>query len=235
MSLKRSIDGEREGWGGGLVKWVDRWPQVYQLLLSQPFLAIIKRALFGLACVACLAVQGGHAKGRGGLLFFSLIVRPRHFFFCPPHPPPPKKNGVCYSVYDWLRWGDLLFRVYARVEARNEPAGDGPGAGVRSCYTGSSIMSSKMFKRRHLRKFQTMISSSIRKTTLWASLTIRRTDVHLDSCSLTIAHVLFPGYHCSLLSFGACQSDGCAAELTVKWRSTDRSLSFVRTLLLEPR
>ena len=33
------------------------------------FLAIIKRALFGLACVACLAVQGEHAKGRGGLLF----------------------------------------------------------------------------------------------------------------------------------------------------------------------
>ena len=33
------------------------------------FLAIIKRALFGLACVACLTVQGEHAKGRGGLLF----------------------------------------------------------------------------------------------------------------------------------------------------------------------
>ena len=46
------------------------------------------------------------------------------------------------------------------------------------------------------------------QTTLWASLTIRRTNVHLDSCSLTIAHAVLQGYHCSLLSFGACQSDG---------------------------
>ena len=30
------------------------------------------------------------------------------------------------------------------------------------------------------------------QTTLWASLTIRRTNVHLDSCSLTIAHALLP-------------------------------------------
>ena len=73
---------------------MDRRPQVYQLLLSQPFLAIIKRALFGLACVACLAVQGDHAKGRGRLLFFSLIVRPRHFFFCPPAPPPPATQSM---------------------------------------------------------------------------------------------------------------------------------------------
>ena len=55
-------------------------------------LAIIKRALFGLACLACLAVKGEHAKGRGGLLFFSLIVRLGHFSFCPPPPPPPKKK-----------------------------------------------------------------------------------------------------------------------------------------------
>ena len=49
----------------------------------------------------------------------------------------------------------------------NEPAGDRPGAGeikVRSCYTGSkSVKSSKMRKSRDLHKFQTMISSSIRK------------------------------------------------------------------------
>ena len=54
----------------------------------------------------------------------------------------------------------------ARVKAGNEPAGDRPGAGeikVRWCYTGSSVNSSKMRKSRHLRKFQTMISSSIRK------------------------------------------------------------------------
>ena len=53
------------------------------------FLDIIKRAVFGLACVACKAARGEHAKGRGGLLSFFLIVRLRHFFF-PPPPPPPK-------------------------------------------------------------------------------------------------------------------------------------------------
>ena len=46
------------------------------------------------------------------------------------------------------------------------------------------------------------------QTALWPSLTIRRTNVHLDSCSLTIAHALLPGDHCSLFSLGACQSDG---------------------------
>ena len=80
--------------------------------------------------------------------------------------PRPKNNGACYAVYDWLLWGDLLCNVCARVKAGNEPAGDRLGAGeikVRSCYTGSSVKSSKMRKSRHLRKFQTMISSSIRK------------------------------------------------------------------------
>ena len=54
----------------------------------------------------------------------------------------------------------------ALVEAGNEPARDRPGAGeikVRWCYTGSSVNSSKMRKSRNVRKFQTMISSSIRK------------------------------------------------------------------------
>ena len=204
MPLKRSIDGEREGWGGGVVKWVDRWPQVYQLLLSQPFFSNYKAGAVWLSLRGMLGRARGTREGeRRTPLLFSHRMSSTFLLFVP-----PKTNGVCYSVYDWLRWGDLLFRVYARVKARNEPAGDGPWAGVRSCYTGSSIMSSKMYKRRHLRKFQTMISSSIRKTTLWASLTIRRTNVLLDSCSLTIAHALFPGYHCSLLSFGACQSDG---------------------------
>ena len=75
------------------------------------------------------------------------------------------------------------------------------------------------------------------QTTLWPSLIIRRTNVHLDSCSLTIAHALLPGDHCSLLSLVRWY----VAELTVKWRSTDRLLSPMRTycvlgyLLLEPR
>ena len=96
------------------------------------FLAIIKRALFGLACVACLTVQGEHAKGRGGLLF--------------------KKKKMASATQSMIGYGEGTYSLeFMRVsKQRNEPAGDGPGAGVRSCYTGSSIMSSKMYKRRHL-------------------------------------------------------------------------------------
>ena len=75
--------------------------------------------------------------------------------------PRTKNNGACYAVYEWLLLEDLLCNVYARVKAGNEPAGDRPGAGeikVRSCYTGSSVKSSKMRKSRHLRKFQAMIT-----------------------------------------------------------------------------
>ena len=179
---------------------MDRRPQVYQLLLSQPqpFFSNYKAGAVWLSLRGMLGPCKGNTR-RGEEDSSSCL--PSYVLDISSFVPPPPQN--CYSVYDWLRWGDLLFRVYARVKARNEPAGDGPWAGVRSCYTGSSIMCSKMYKRRHLRKFQTMISSS-----LWASLTIRRTNVHLDSCSLTIAHALLQGYHCSLLSFGACQSDG---------------------------
>ena len=46
------------------------------------------------------------------------------------------------------------------------------------------------------------------QTTLWPSLTLRLTYVHLDSCSLTIANTLLPGDHWSLISLGGCQSDG---------------------------
>ena len=104
MPLKRSIDGERErGEGGGGVGGKMSGPSTSSLsviTVTTFFLAIIKRALFGLACVACLAVQGEHAKGRGGLLFFSLIVRPRHFFFFSPAPPPPpqKKASATQSM-----------------------------------------------------------------------------------------------------------------------------------------
>ena len=45
------------------------------------------------------------------------------------------------------------------------------------------------------------------QTTLWPSLTLRLSYVHLDSCSLTIAHTLLPGDHWSLISLGRCQSD----------------------------
>ena len=46
------------------------------------------------------------------------------------------------------------------------------------------------------------------QTTLWPSLTLRRTNLHLDSYRLKIAHTLLPGDHCSLLSLGRYQSDG---------------------------
>ena len=92
-----------------------------------------------------------------------------------------------------------------------------------------------MRKRRHLRKCQTMISSLMPKTSS-PSLTLRRTNVHQDSCSLTIAHTLLPEDHCSLLSLGGCRQ----MALTVMWRSTDPLISPMRTycvldyLLLEP-
>ena len=87
----------------------------------------------------------------------SLALRPR---------PKKKMAPATQSMigYDEGTYSDC--NVYARVKARNEAARDRPVAGeikVRSCYTGSSVKSSKMRKSRHLRKFQTMISSSIRK------------------------------------------------------------------------
>ena len=70
-----------------------------------------------------------------------------------------------------------------------------------------------MRKSRHLRKFQTMINSSMRKLH-YGPLTLRRTNVDLDSCSLTNAYTLFPGDHCSLLSLSGCQSDGMVGTLS---------------------
>ena len=120
--------------------------------------------LIGLACVAWsrnYLITGRakeHAKGREGLL---------SFFLFPPPPPPPKKTTTTTTT-NWrpLRrlWLALLWNVFARVKVRKEPSGEGSGAReikVRSCYTGSS--GSKMRKSRHLCKFQTMISSSMRK------------------------------------------------------------------------
>ena len=91
--------------------------------------------------------------------FISSCVFGTSSFALRPCPPPPKMIGYDEGTYS-------ATYVYARVKAGNEPAGDRPGAGeiqVRSCDTGSSVKSSKIRKSRHLRKFQTMISSSIRK------------------------------------------------------------------------
>ena len=125
---------------------------VFQLKQS----AIIKQALIGLACVAWARnylITGRARQTRKG-------ERRPPSLFSSPAPRPPTQN--------WrplLRlWLALLWNVYARVKARKEPGGEGPGAReikVRSCYNGSS--GSRMRKSRHLCKFQTMISSSMRK------------------------------------------------------------------------
>ena len=77
--------------------------------------------------------------------------------FAPPPPRPHQKNAPATQS---------MIGTYSRTLAQNEPVEDGQRAGeinVQSCYTGSSVMSSKMLKSRHLRKFQTMISSSMCK------------------------------------------------------------------------
>ena len=55
----------------------------------------------------------------------------------------------------------LLWNIHTCVKALKETVGDGPGAGeikICSCYTDSSIMSSKM--RSDLRKFNGMMQNS---------------------------------------------------------------------------
>ena len=77
-------------------------------------------------------------------------------------PPPPPR--LCLKKGRLLR--SLWLGTYTRTLAQKEPVENGPGAGkinVQSCYTGSSVMSTKMLKSRQLRKFHTMISSSMRK------------------------------------------------------------------------
>ena len=95
-------------------------------------------------------------EASSGLLYFSDLSRASSTFLLSPQ----KRKHWCLLRKLWLATiRDLLWNVYARVKARKEPGGDGPAAReikVRSCYTGSSIKSSKMRKSRHLRKFQTM-------------------------------------------------------------------------------
>ena len=65
--------------------------------------------------------------------------------------------------YDERTYSETFMRV---SKHRMNLPGTDQGRGeinVQSCCTGSSVMSSKMLKSRHLRKFQTMISSSMRK------------------------------------------------------------------------
>ena len=112
----------------------------------------------------------------------------------------------------WRPLRSLWLGAYSRTLAQNEPVENGPGAGeinVQSCYTGSSVMSSKILKSRHLRKFQTMLSSSMRKlhySPLWQCSEL--------TCTWTVAawrlHTPFSlGITAYIhLSLGGCQSDG---------------------------
>ena len=113
---------------------------VFQLKQS----AIIKQVLIGLACIAWARnylITGCARETR------KRERRPPPLFS--PPPPPPTK---------------LAPATQAMIGPTLEPGGEGPRAReikVRSCYNGSS--GSKMRKSRHLCKFQTMISSSLRK------------------------------------------------------------------------
>ena len=127
---------------------------------------IIKRALIGLACVAWAGnyLITGRARGtREGERRPPLLFSPHAsstFLLSPLLSPPNKTKQQQQQQQNWrlLRrlWLALLWNVYAWVKARKETGGDGPGAGEMKlcpCYTDSSIMSSKMRKSRHLRKF----------------------------------------------------------------------------------
>ena len=131
-------------------------------------------------------------------------------FLSSPTPPPPKKKentGARYAGYDWPCSGTFL-RV--SKHGKNLPSGEGSGAReikvllVRRCSRAGTCASSN-----HDKFFDS-------QTTLWPSLTLQLTYVHLDSCSLTIAHTPLPGDHWSLISLGGCQSDGML-QMALNW------------------
>ena len=101
--------------------------------------AIIKRALIGLSYVA----QPNHRprerhtrRGRGGLLSFCLLVRPRHFFFRS-----HKKAMIAMmrgTTPEPLFARQSMERTW-RGRTRSAKGGGGINViNVRSCYTGSS-------------------------------------------------------------------------------------------------
>ena len=91
------------------------------------------------------------------------------------------KNGACYAVYDWLRWEDLLWNVYARVKAQNEPAGDRPGAGGDKCSIVLHWFFCNEFENAQ-EQAPTQVpdyDKFVDAQTLWSSLTMWRTIVQL--------------------------------------------------------
>ena len=117
-----------------------------KIRLLNLFLAIYK------AGAVWISLRSMLGRARGTLVFDISS-------FAPPTPfPAPAKKMVPAT--------QSMIGTYSGTLAQNEPVENEPGAGeinVQSCYTGSSVMSSKMLKSRHLRKFQTMISWSMCK------------------------------------------------------------------------
>ena len=94
----------------------------------------------------------------------------------------------------------LLCNVYARLKAQNEL-----GSFVLHWFFCNEFEDVQEEAPTQVPNHDKFVDA---QTTSRPSMTIRRTNVHLDSFSLTIAHALLPGDHCSLTYLGACQSDG---------------------------
>ena len=88
-------------------------------MVALPFFRIYGAGAVWLSLRSILGRAREHANGRGGLLFFSLIVRPRDFFFRPPPPPPPpqKKPPATQSMigYDEGTYSATFMRVSKQV------------------------------------------------------------------------------------------------------------------------
>ena len=142
-------------------------------------------------------MQGEHAKGRGGLLVFSLIVRPRHFFLRPLPPSPPKKWRLLGSLWLATIRGPILQRLGAcqstewTCRRRSRGWGD-KGSFVLHWFFCNEFEDVQERVPTQVPNHDKLVDA---QTTLWPSLTIGWTNVHLDSCSLTIAHALLPAMH----------------------------------------
>ena len=121
--------------------------------------------------------------------------------------PRPPKNGACNAVYDLATMrGPTLQRLCACQSSdwtcrRQTRGGGDKGSFVLHWFFCKDFEDAQEQGPTQVPSHDNFVDT---QTTLWPSLTIRRTNVHLNSCSLTIAHALLPGDHCSLLSLGAC-------------------------------